>query len=385
MQKVMLICGFISSFAVLAAAQNASPAQDFQKSIRPILETYCYDCHSGDDFKGSVAFDRLKSDDEILNHDLWLKVLKNVRANLMPPAKKKHPSLEERRMLETWIKYQAFGIDPKNPDPGRVTLRRLNRAEYHNTIRDLVGVDFDTQVEFPSDDTGYGFDDIADVLTLSPMLMEKYINAAETIVNKAVPVSSAVVCVQVIQGRSFHETSQAPEGDGHSRGGLSLSYKKPASDSYTFKAEHSGRYQIAIDLTSNERFVDNQFDYNRCRLIFKTDGKERLTEEYVRESSKPFHYELDVNWTAGEHELAFELQPLTPDQPSVRSLTLRIDSVTVLGPFDKQFFVRPPNYARFFPKDVPAKSTARRDYARELLKGFANIAFRPARSTMNNS
>lgn len=377
MQKLILICGLISSFVLTTAtAQSVSPTASFQNSIRPLLETYCYDCHSGDETRGNVAFDQLKSDKDILNHDLWLKVLKNVRANLMPPAKKKHPSAEERQMLETWIKYQAFGIDPKNLDPGRVTLRRLNRAEYRNTIRDLIGVDFDTQVEFPSDDTGYGFDNIADVLTLSPMLMEKYINAAETVVKKAVPVSSGVVCEQVIQGDRFHEVGENAKDEGHYRGGLWLPYKNHAVVTNVFKAQHAGHYQIAIDLNVSEKYVDNQFDYNRCRLIFKIDGQEKLRKEYARETGPPLHYEFKGDWAEGEHQFEFELQPLTPDQPSIRALTLRIDSVTVRGPYDKKFFVRPANYAHFFPKDVPAKSAARRAYARELLKGFADKAFR---------
>src|SRR4029450_6535528 len=97
----------------------------------------------------NVDFDALKSDDgSVGNNDLWLKVLKNVRAGLMPPEKKPRPSLEERKQLESWIKHEMFGIDPKNPDPGRVTIRRLNRSEYRNTIRDLMGIDFNTDLEF---------------------------------------------------------------------------------------------------------------------------------------------------------------------------------------------------------------------------------------------
>src|SRR5437016_13574082 len=104
----------------------------------------------------------------------------------MPPERKPQPSADERRRLETWIKQDVFGIDPKNPDPGRVTVRRLNRVEYRNTIRDLLGVEFDTENEFPPDDTGYGFDNIGTVLTVSPMVLEKYLAAAKTIVTEAV-------------------------------------------------------------------------------------------------------------------------------------------------------------------------------------------------------
>src|SRR6202034_1025726 len=124
---------------------------------------------------------------------VWHSVLKNLRSGIMPPADKPQPTAEERRLLEEWIKYGALGIDPKDPDPGRVTVRRLNRVEYRNTISDLIGVDYDTTSEFPADDSGHGFDNIGDVLTLSPMLLEKYLNAANAIISKVVPMVPKVV------------------------------------------------------------------------------------------------------------------------------------------------------------------------------------------------
>ena len=91
------------------------------------------------------------------------------------------------KQLFDWIERDVFKINPADPDPGRVTLRRLNRVEYRNTIRDLTGVDYDTSSEFPPDDSGYGFDNIGDAMSVSPLLMEKYLNAARVIVAKAVP------------------------------------------------------------------------------------------------------------------------------------------------------------------------------------------------------
>jgi mono/diheme cytochrome c family protein len=171
-----------------AAADPVRGAAAFHAQIRPILETYCFDCHGDGAHKGNVAFDEFTSDQAVLtNRDLWWKALKNVRAGLMPPAKKPRPSPEQQQEIAQWIKSAVFCIDPVNPDPGRVTLRRLNRVEYRNTIRDLMGVDYDTPMEFPPDDTGYGFDTIGDVLTLSPMLLEKYLTAAGKIVAKVVP------------------------------------------------------------------------------------------------------------------------------------------------------------------------------------------------------
>src|ERR1700733_7283325 len=103
------------------AAETTGTAQ-FHQKIQPLLEQYCYQCHGDGMSKGNIAFDELKSNDQILNHDLWSKVLLNTRSGLMPPRTEPRPTPDEQKMIEDWVKYQAFGIDPKNPDPGRVTL-----------------------------------------------------------------------------------------------------------------------------------------------------------------------------------------------------------------------------------------------------------------------
>lgn len=182
---------------------GAGGAAEFHQKIEPLLDQYCYQCHGDGAHKGKVAFDELHTDQEILDPSLWAKVLNNVRAGIMPPASKPRLSPADTQTLENWIKYSAFGIDPQHPDPGRVTLRRLNRVEYRNTIRDLMGVDFDTETEFPPDDTGYGFDNIGDVLSVSPLLLEKYMTAATAIVGEAVPNVSAVIPEQTISGNRF--------------------------------------------------------------------------------------------------------------------------------------------------------------------------------------
>src|SRR5689334_13313584 len=133
----------------------------FRQQIQPVLKEFCYDCHGDGSNKGGVAFDAFKSEREMLDdHDLWFKALKNVRAGIMPPPRKAQPSAGQKRQLEQWIKTAVFKTDPQNPDPGRVTVRRLNRVEYRNTVRDLLGVHFDTEKEFPPDDSGHGFDNI---------------------------------------------------------------------------------------------------------------------------------------------------------------------------------------------------------------------------------
>ncbi len=351
-------------------------AEQFDQQIRPILEEYCYACHGNGLKKGEVVLDELGPERERLrDHDLWWRVLKNVRAGIMPPAGKPGPTEQERRLLEEWIKYGAFGIDPGNPDPGRVTVRRLNRVEYRNTVRDLIGVDYDTTSEFPADDTGHGFDNIGDVLTLSPMLLEKYITAAKAIVSAAVPISSTSVAEQTIAGGRFRGPGN-PATAGNDEGPLSLSYYQPAMVSISTRVEHAGRYQLVVDLTANERFVDGVFDRNRCQVIVKVDGRDCLTREYSRQDGRPYHDVIDQDWQAGDHQLAFELQPKKPAEKQVRSLTIRIKSVTIRGPMDEKYWVRPKNYTRFFPNDVPASPAQRRQYGHELLARFATKAFR---------
>jgi Protein of unknown function (DUF1587)/Protein of unknown function (DUF1595)/Protein of unknown function (DUF1592)/Planctomycete cytochrome C len=378
--KCLFLVIAFSLLGRLASRADVPATAQFRKDVQPILKEFCYDCHGDGAKKGDVAFDELKTDAQVLDHKLWLKVLTNVRAGLMPPEKKPHLSPAEQQRLERWIKFSAFEIDPQDPDPGRGAVRRLNRVEYRNTVRDLMGVDFNTEREFPPDDTGHGFDNIGDVLTLSPMLMEKYLDAARAIISEAVPTVPGVVAENVIAGRSFgHDgtnTVKAKEGMGNqSSNALTLSYYSAASVSNTVQIHRDGHYQLVVDLTANDRFVDNQFDYNTCQLVFRVDGKELLKREFVHEGSKPFIHKFDCDWKSGEHQMSFELHPLTQTN-QVRSLSLRLNAVTVRGPFEEKFFVKPRNYDRFFPKDVPASASARRSYARELLRDFAEKAFR---------
>jgi hypothetical protein len=155
--------------------------------VRGILENRCFDCHADGAKKGGVAFDGFESEEKLLaDKALWHRVLKNVRAGMMPPPEKKsQPSAEERATLQKWITGGVFTLNPAQPDPGRPVLRRLNRTEYDHTIRDLTGVNFRVEDEFPADDSGHGFDNIGEVLTVSPMMLEKYLAAAQSIVKEA--------------------------------------------------------------------------------------------------------------------------------------------------------------------------------------------------------
>ncbi len=346
----------------------------FKNNIQPILAEYCYDCHGDGMNKGGIAFDELKTDEAVLNHDLWLKVLKNLRPELMPPQKKPRPPAEQQKRLEQWIKYEAFGLDPKNPDPGRVTVRRLNRIEYRNTIRDLMGIDFNTEVEFPPDDTGYGFDVIGDVLTVSPMLLEKYLAASKAIVAEAVPTVSRVIPEKVIAGARFRGATGDSSGEHNRKDSmLSLSYYEPAAVSNVFNAAHEGTYRLTLELNVKGAF---DFDPSKCTVVFSADGQERLRREFGWNDNKRFSFEFREKWLAGEHQLALELVPQAAPEAKRTKLELRIVSLVVQGPLEERYRDRPKNYERFFTRDAPQATQARRQYAREVLGRFATKAFR---------
>ncbi|MCW3095887.1 MAG: hypothetical protein JWL77_1505 [Chthonomonadaceae bacterium] len=356
------------------AAEDVGAAR-YRQDVQPLLKKYCYACHAGGVKSGGVTLDKLASDPALLqDRKLFGKVLKNLRSATMPPAAMAQPTAAEKDRIGQWIKTHVYRIDPAHPDPGHVTVRRLNRVEYHNTIRDLIGVDYDTQTEFPPDDAGHGFDNIGDALTISPLLLEKYLNTAQAIVAQAVPTTAKVDAEKEIPGASFQrEGAPASTGNAAFR---SLSYYEPATVSHTLQVEHPGDYQLVLDLSANEKYVDNVFDYNRCRLIFTADGQELFRKEFNREGGKRLHYVFDQKWQAGGHKLSFDLQSLTPGVEQIRSLTLRINTVTLRGPLGPKYQVEPPHYRTFFPKPVPAGSAERRLYARQLLGDFARRAFR---------
>ena len=361
-------CAVLSFFALaLHQASAADVGAQFRKEVQPILKEYCYDCHGDGTKKGDVAFDELTSNDALLNHELWLKVLKNTRAGLMPPAKKPRPSAEERAKLERWIKYSALEIDPQNPDPGRVTVRRLNRVEYRNTIRDLMGYDFKVEDELPPDDTGYGFDNIGDVLSLSPLLLEKYMQAAEVIAANAVPRVPRVVVEKAIAGADFKKVDG--KGSGERR-----SFYEAATLAHNFHAEHAGAYHFVLEVEVLGQF---EFDPGTCQVVFKADDRELWQKEFgVGLAGKKFKFEFDDQWDAGDRKLTMELKPLTPVEQKKNSLDLRVITVRVQGPTEEKFSVRPKNFELFFTQDPPQNEVERRTYAREVLARFVKKAYR---------
>ncbi len=346
----------LAAFAICAGslmrgADVNQTATSFHRDIQPLLVNYCYDCHGDGSSKGKVAFDELTDAGLRAKPDLWLAVLKNVRSGLMPPDDGPRPTAEEVTRLADWIKFQALGLDPANPDPGRVTVRRLNRIEYHNTIHDLMGIDFNSEAEFPPDDTGHGFDNIGDALSISPLLLEKYLQSAEQIANTAVPKVSRVLAVRSATGRDFlrDDGTRAPD---------QMPVGKPAHVSHTYKVTDTEDYHIVAELQVKGSF---DFDPDHCNLILTVDGTPRHEEEVIWTENKTIHIDLPTHLTAGDHVVAFEIQPLeliktpkqAPFQPGAGALVPARRDV----PKDAIIVVPPPS-GDTPPKDAPVVTVA---------------------------
>ncbi len=176
--------------ATAASTPDADRAPDrasFDAIVKPFLEKNCLDCHNDRRQKGGMNFARLDTADAVATHleDVEHLLLK-IRTGEMPPEDEERPDPKDVEAVGQWIEKEFARLERVTPpDPGRITARRLNRTEYNNTVRDLFGVDVRPADDFPQDDAGYGFDNIADVLSLSPVLFEKYMVAAERVVRTA--------------------------------------------------------------------------------------------------------------------------------------------------------------------------------------------------------
>lgn len=189
-----------ASILIVLASANAAqitPPQaapdDFGKVIAPFVAQNCALCHNAKLKTAGLNLVGYTSTAGMLkDRPEWEKVVAKLQAGEMPPKGMPQPKPEDVKAMTSWIEDQ-FALADKNskPDPGHLVAHRLNRVEYYNTIRDLLAIKFKPSSDFPADDSGYGFDNIGDVLTVSPVLTEKYLAAAEQIAVQAIPAAQA--------------------------------------------------------------------------------------------------------------------------------------------------------------------------------------------------
>ena len=177
----------------------------FAEDVVPFLKKHCYDCHGLQEPEAGLSLEKYGDSSKIqTDYEVWEKVHRMLTDRQMPPKDMEQPPEPERQKVLKGIEAELGRFDcGAARRPGRVTIRRLNRPEYNNTIRDLVGLDLKLAADFPSDDVGGGFDNLGDVLSLSPLLIEKYFAAAEMVIEKAFEDEDARKRILV----------HAPEGD----------------------------------------------------------------------------------------------------------------------------------------------------------------------------
>ena len=186
-----VVFGSVTTRITLGQGQAQASAEEFQKSVAPVLSKSCVGCHNDRARMGNLSLQVYTDGATALAHpEVWQKVLNKLAAGEMPPRNAAPLAAADLAAVITWVK-TVPGVSDTTPAPsagsaGRVTARRLNRVEYNNTIRDLLGVAARPADQFPVDDSGYGFDNNGDVLSVSPLLMEKYMQAAKDISRLAV-------------------------------------------------------------------------------------------------------------------------------------------------------------------------------------------------------
>ncbi|MCH2063648.1 MAG: DUF1592 domain-containing protein [Roseibacillus sp.] len=362
----------LTMVAMLALAGTASgeDAEEFEKKIEPLLQDYCYDCHGDGSKKGDISLDRFKDlSSHLENHDLWLRVWKNVRSGLMPPAEEDfQPTSEERRILTSWIEKRVLKLDPENPDPGRVTIRRLNREEYRNTIGDLVGVRYNVDDNFPPDDTGFGFDTIGDVLTVSPLLLEKYLMAAERIAELALPSTVVRRRPIVIDPGNFRQR------DNNQQSARFMEADKMHTVGVDRRFSKAGKYDLEVTYRIENEGGQPQGQTANWRIL--VDGKEleRVEVSGARRSGGVFRKKLDLS--EGDHRFEFSIVPGEPGEGE-GTWGVRVEDYRLIRQAGTEWTLYPESYRRIFFKGLPPDGEQEREaYMREIVGRFATRSFR---------
>jgi len=370
---------------------SQSAADDpYGRTVQPLLAKYCNNCHGSGKGKPKADLNLLKYTTEIsvrADRKIWKEVLTKLQSHEMPPEDcKVQPEPKERETLYAAILAVMNKIDPNAPlNPGRVTARRLNRTEYGNTIRDLVSLDFDPAEDFPSDDVGYGFDNIGDVLTISPVLMERYLAAAETIVARAFPAEPPKPYENHTGAKYLEPASsnvpqtkyrpmRAEKGDAARTGPMYHSYRFQADAEYLFRfrAYAKGKPAKIAVLACGPGVQGAAADADIAKLSgaalqgLKPFRIVETLEVPAVEEKDAKKFELKLSGMAGVERLAVGLCKGADGEPVPEVL---IEGFNFSGPIDPR-----PLFQRQVLKAVEGKPKA--EQTKSILKTFADRAFR---------
>jgi Protein of unknown function (DUF1592)/Protein of unknown function (DUF1588)/Protein of unknown function (DUF1587)/Protein of unknown function (DUF1585)/Protein of unknown function (DUF1595) len=375
-------------FSAVMLAQNSPSALAQNSPVttvhRATLDKYCVSCHRGPTAFAALHLDTLDTANFETNGATWEKLARKLRNREMPPAGMPRPDEGTYDALVRYIETGRDRLAEAKPNPGRPTLHRLNRTEYGNAVRDLLAIEIDVAELLPADDIGYGFDNIGDVLQVSPLLLERYLSVARKISRTAVgdttiPVSYQTYDVphRLIQDDRLGEG--APVG---SRGGTIVRHLFPVD----------GEYEISVTLQRNrddeylglarERKLDLRLDDQRLQLFTIAANPKKV----VLGSGTPpdAHLKIRVSVKAGTRELAatFLKDTLIKEGiidrvkgDDVQTYFEGVGSITVAGPFNVQGSGNTATRDRIFICH-PSAAAEQQACAKKVLSNLAHRAYR---------
>lgn len=328
---------------LLAALVAPSPAQSHPQwaELAPLLDRSCLECHGGDATKGEFDLGGAAPDPAAR---LWAiaRVRERVRTGEMPPPDAEAPTAAERQQLLAWCDRQLDAALPTLPWPaGRVTIRRLSRAQWQNTVHDLFSVRTPLAAGFPTDDLGYGFDTIGDALSFSTLHLEKYLAAAADVAHALLDDRDpAAPRRQTFAPSAF----EVPDGAAVTERGTGLSFLSRATAQQRVVLPRDGEYRLEI-VAAGDQGGDEP-----PQLVLGCDGRELTT--FAVPDRKPQTLVLTAPLAGGTRTLTIAFPndfyaPTHPD-PRRRDRNLHVHSLTVVGPLD---VVPRPNAAWLFAVD----------------------------------
>jgi hypothetical protein len=305
---VLLIVAVLLAGSAAPPADPAVPAAEGAAAAGPFLARNCRMCHNPQLKNAGLDFDAHPLPASLATApEVWEKVVEKLQTRQMPPPPLPGPDPVETASLVRWIESELEAVEAAQPpNPGRVTARRLNRTEYDNTVRDLLGVNLRPGDAFPQDDAGYGFDNIGDVLSLSPVLLEKYLKAAETVSRAALfgplPQKPVLTRLQPMGAKVEGSPAIPPEYD---QTGLSLPnalhvlHRFPVDAEYTFRIVPSGSRPTGSEPVQIGVFLDG-----RQIQVVEVDAGEGPSFTSFQTDLTGKAREFRARVTAGEHWVA---------------------------------------------------------------------------------
>jgi mono/diheme cytochrome c family protein len=366
-------------------------------SPRRLLDRYCVSCHNERLKTADLRLDRIDVANPGAEAEVWEKVLRKVHTGTMPPSNMPQFSQDDRRALLTWLQTSLDAASAAKPNPGRTeTLRRLNRTEYQNAVRDLLALDIDTASLLPPDDSGHGFDNVT-VGDLPPTLLDRYISAAQKISRLAVGSTESSLQSDIIRlPADLTQEDHLP--------GLPLGTRGGASVSHTFVRD--GEYEIQIwlarDLSGNVSGLREPRAHELLLLVdrlpvanFKiekpADGDDTLLDKDLkaRVTVRAGPHEIGVTFVKdGSSLLETARQPLQSHFNDRRHprVTPAINQISMTGPYEakaaentpsrRRLFVCQPEVERRAGADRPKASRQEEACAKTILTTLMRRAYR---------